>query len=521
MLIKDYLKNNPDNIQKLNSYSEEVLIFLELNLKPVEKILNSLYAEKSRGRPHKDPVKIFRSLLLMTALNETGITEFSKRLKREEILAVLCQWEPDDTPSTGTFYNFIYRLQDGPYKKPCCHIEKPSQSDKGTHRRNLRNEKLQKAEKEKQQQDYDENDLVTDKLTKFLLKHTDEARQEDLLKRLEDIFMSIAIKPSYEKGLLGDIEKLDVSGDGSCIKSGANENGKPTCRCFRQGIKKCGCDRLYKDPDADWGYDSYNERFYFGDKFYQICNFASKHNLPLHIFIGPASETDYTLSLKSFDRMLKLFKEHDFPAIITGASFDKGHDAMGIYDYFFQKNIPVAIPLNKRGEKVTIRGIKFSENGVPICKGGLPMRYHGYNPRKKRHLYCCPVKKAAQRDNKRIYIAYPEECPLKVLCEPDTVLSPTVHVSIKSNLRIFPVIPRDSKRYKELYKERTATERSNSAKKFAYPLERALCKSRAHRIIRLYLISIIEHKKAIYKEETKGLTKEQILELILKKIEMQ
>ena len=35
------------------------------------------------------------------------------------------------------------------------------------------------------------------------------------------------------KGLLGDIEKLDVSGDGSCIKSGANENGKPTCKCFK------------------------------------------------------------------------------------------------------------------------------------------------------------------------------------------------------------------------------------------------------------------------------------------------
>jgi len=110
---------------------------------------------------------------------------------------------------------------------------------------------------------------------------------------------------------------------------------------------------------------------------------------------------------------------------------------------------------------------------------------------------------------------------LKVLCEPDTVLSPVVSVSIKHNPRIFTIIPRDSDRFKELYKERTATERSNSFKKFAYPLERARCKSSAHRIIRLYLISIIEHKKAIYKEETKGLTKEQILELILKKIEMQ
>lgn len=110
---------------------------------------------------------------------------------------------------------------------------------------------------------------------------------------------------------------------------------------------------------------------------------------------------------------------------------------------------------------------------------------------------------------------------MKVLCEPDTVLSPVVSVSIKHNPRIFTIIPRDSDRFKELYKERTATERSNSFKKFAYPLERARCKSSAHRIIRLYLISIIEHKKAIYKEETKGLTKEQILELILKKIEMQ
>ena len=135
------------------------------------------------------------------------------------------------------------------------------------------------------------------------------------------------------------------------------------------------------------------------------------------------------------------------------------------------------------------------------------MKHHGYIPKKKSRVYCCPVKKPTRRNGKYVYIPHTDECPLKVLCEPDTLLSPTIHISVKSNLRIFPVIPRDSKRYKELYKERTATERSNSAKKFAYPLERARCKSRAHRIIRLYLISIIEHKKLYIKKKLKGLLK--------------
>jgi len=501
------------------SYLDEKIIISDIDFSPVAELLASLYSPEPRGRKPRDPVCVLRSLILMVMLNETSITRWAKRLRSDEFLSVIAGWEPGKSPSVSTFYQFLYRLQDGPYKKKCSHIEKPSELDKGWHKRNFKKEDKKKKKEQKKEIDHQKQDSITQKLAEELLANSEQPRQNDLTKRLQDLLMELGVKPSIKKELIDPME-LELCGDGSSIVSGARKQGKCICNCLKEkNIRKCDCHRLYKDPDADFGYDPYRDEYYYGDTMYQICYSSKGHDLPVNIIAGPASETDYTLSLKAYDSCIKTFREHDITANITAAIMDAGHDAMGNYFYFRQKDIPALIPLNSRGAKEAYRdNIKLSSRGIPLCKGCIEMRHISYNKTKMKHSFGCPVKRGTHRKGNYIYVAHTEECPLGALCSPDTKHGPVVSISSRDNPRLFPDIPRSSQKFKELYKLRTGTERSNAAKKEAYPFHRARLKSRAARLIRLYLIAIVEHRKAIYKEDTKGLSKEQIVELFENKI---
>ena len=492
--------------------TEKTFIIYHLDLSPVEELLTSLYSTDPRGRKPRDPICIFRSLILMVLEGETSINNWAETLRSNSSLSLLSGWEPGTSPSVSTFYKFLDRLQDGPYRKPCEHIHKASELDKGKHLKNFK-----KSDKEKKkEQDHAKNDSVTAKLKDDLLAASHQPRQNELLKRLEDLFVELALKPSIKKGLI-DPFNLIVSGDGSSFKSGSNRFGKPSCNCLvEENLRKCDCPRLYTDPDSDWGYDSYRKVFYYGDTFYQLCYSSKGHDLPLHILCGPASETDYTLSLKSFDRFLKVLNEHNIRFHIPAAIFDAGHDAMGIYLYFREKFIPTIIPLNHRGGTNYYKNkIRLSDKGIPLCKGGQEMMHLNYNQKKMKHQFGCPIKRGTHRNGKYVYVTHHDECPLDTRCSPDTKHGPTKSIFSKDNPRMFPDIPRNTPKFRKLYNLRSGTERSNSAKKNAFPLDRFKSRSRARRLIFLYLIAILEHWKAIYKEETKGLSKEQIVDSLL------
>jgi len=63
-------------------------------------------------------------------------------------------------------------------------------------------------------------------------------------------------------------------------------------------------------PPLIGAYDAYRDVYYFGHTFYQHLVSFNGHDLPVHLSIGPASETDFTLSLKSLDRFLKTGADH-------------------------------------------------------------------------------------------------------------------------------------------------------------------------------------------------------------------
>jgi hypothetical protein len=256
----------------------------------------------------------------MILLRYTSISRWAQHLKAKPRLARIAGFEPFDTPVAGSFYHFIDRLEDGTYQKPCeyqaMHRIKPSKLRKGKHLRNLASEKEQR--KKDKETDANVYDSVTKKLKDNLQASHDQPRPDDMLKRLEDILIKCAIIPSAKRGLLGDTKaitititiSISISGDGSSLPTGASPKGKPSCKCREEGIYNynCKCPRYYSDTTADWGYDSYRECYYFGHTFYQHVVSTNGHDLPhlpLYVSISRASETDFTLSMKSMDRLRK------------------------------------------------------------------------------------------------------------------------------------------------------------------------------------------------------------------------
>ena len=480
---------------------DAALMLLRLNLDPLIPMLQSLYAPAPRGRPPIDPVRIMRALLLMSVLRYTSLTLFAQDLHRQPRLAILAGFAPFQTPSVGAFYLFLDRLENGPFQPTCAHRVPLSALRKGAHRRDLKQEKADKEAR--RQQILAQCDSLTRQLTDELVQHSTQPRPDDFLKRMEDALINTAVIPSARRGLLGELHRVVVCGDGSALVTGASPAGKPSCQCRTEGTSQCACPRFYSDPTADWGYDSYREVYYFGHTFYQHLVSSRGHDLPVHIAIGPASESDFTLSLKSLDRFTKASREHQLDLTIYAAVYDAGHDSLGNYEYLQAKQINPVIVLNPRtGQHPTPTGTaaRVNDQGIPICPAGLLMRRHTQTAN-HRIVYNCPVKRPTHEDGKTVWKAHTAECPHQVLCQPDTKMGPTVSVRTDADPRYYPPLARDSTEFKRLLRERSGCERSNSTKKVTYKLAGRPCRSATHYLVRLYLISIIEHAKAWLAED--------------------
>jgi hypothetical protein len=482
---------------------EAAHLLLRLDLDCLSEDLKKLYSDSPRGRPPYLPISMLRALLLMSILRFVSIEKFVRELRSQPRLAFMAGFHPTKTPSVGAFYLFIDRLEDGHFEKSCSHRIKPSRVRKRSLLRNLKKEKAEKQQL--RNKILSQSDSITNNLKNQLLNAAHQPRPADYLQRLEDLLIKSAVIPSAARGLLGDLNKLIIVGDGAALPTGVSWQGVATCDCSKQGIYSCDHDRLYRDHTANWGYDSYRECFYFGHCYYQHCVSSQGHDLPIQIMVAPASESDFTHSLKSLDRMIKAFSQHNLPINIYAAAYDSGHDSLGNYQFLIDKQIHPVISLNERKSqavKPTGSAQQVNQQGVPICIGGLPMRRQGVT-KHKTIAYCCPVKRPSHEDGKYLMKSYPQQCPLKVLCQPDTKMGPVVTVSPKDDPRHYPVIERGSDRYNQIMNLRSGCERSNSMKKVVHRLDQRPCRSSTHYLFRLYLISIVEHAKAWLAQDKK------------------
>ena len=138
-------------------------------------------------------------------------------------------------------------------------------------------------------------------------------------------------------------------------------------------------------------------------------------------------------------------------------AFDAGFDAWYVYEHFYRQNQPLeagfaAVPRSRRGGKRR----RFDEHGLPLCEAGLamPLKYtftcRTTRIEHERGRYVCPL-------------VYPERtgdsCPIDHKNWPKGCVT-TLATSVGARTR--HQLDRESAIYKEIYKQRTATERINS-----------------------------------------------------------
>ena len=441
--------------------------FWLLDLSGTASLLKSRYA--THGIKATDPANILRAYLLMLQVGRTSITAWVDDLRRVPLYAIISGFEPGHTPGVGTFYDFFARFW--PLASP--HI-----SARLKPKRNKKPVKGKKGEKAPTTTPKKIERLVNRLLVR---RPAPSPLPTDILMSL---FRAQFVEVSVKLGLMGDVSALSVAGDGTPIRTAAFPRSKRICSCLAQGIPDCTCNRLYSQPDCNIGWDSHRNCHYFGYHLYMFTASDSHADLPLYPRLGPASRHDSVSLVVGIKEFEQYYPDWHWKRVLL----DAAHDAMPFYRYFQYKGTIPFIDLNKRqtGNKRYKDNITVSAYGVPICQKGLAMKDNGYDRSRGRRKYRCPLMKKGV-------------CTCDTPCS-DSSYGRCVYTYTKDNPRLFPPVARDSDEWKNVYKRRTAVERSNKREKVDYRFEAARHRSTKMWLTRIFGIMMCQHLDAWYQE---------------------
>ncbi len=258
----DYQQQTSSALSAIAKHSPHALLEYQ---DPISKvfILNLLVLPlySTTGRPSENQPEIFRSLVLMTSLGYP-LDKWIVKLIHNPVLKAACGFR-GKLPGVASYYDFINRLiklDEKPRHKP----------KKRKPRKKIgKNKKLPPK-----------RPGTVKKLVKEILKGRRFNRRPERL--LQEIFAAAAVKPSIDLGLVS--QTVSISGDGTCIKTGASS----------YGVKTCECKGRFSDPNATWGWDSHNEQYFYGYTGYFISTYnkAEKLDLPLYLRLVEASRHD-------------------------------------------------------------------------------------------------------------------------------------------------------------------------------------------------------------------------------------
>lgn len=432
------------------------------DLSPAISHFTGLYA--ASGRPARDPVALFRSLLLMRVLKVVSLDVWVKQMRSFPLWAILSGFPPGDVPGVGTFYDFAARLWPG---------SSPHINLKVHHSR-----KKPKKGKKGQKAPVKRPGAVDRLVNHFLVESHVKPGPYDALHLL---FKDVFVMPSARLGLLGDTRALSVAGDGTSVRTGGGRYGKSLCGCRKRGIYRCDCLRRFSDADASWGWDSYREEYFYGRSLYFFTAVDSPHDLPLYLNFFYAQRHDSVCFVPAWVDLVRLYPEFSFARCLL----DSAHDAYAIYRLLRHYGVDAFIDLNKRNEGNVVYkdDISLSPDGIPICSGGHIMAYHGPCYGRMRHKWRCPKSRkswgvvcdrnCSASDYGRVFYTYEED-----------------------NLRFFTRLPRNSPAWKGIYKGRTGVERTNKRAKCDYQLEQKKRRSTRDWFLEALLASSCLHMDA-------------------------
>ena len=428
------------------------------------------------GRPAKNQPQILRSFILFLLLYSEGLAKPSltlwvDRLKDDRVLASLIGCTTNLLPPLGSYFDFMDRLWAAPatglYARakllPASWNRRKPDRPKGKH---------QKAQETKQK--------ITESIEKRLMAGKD--IPFNFGRRLQQFFYHAAVLPSMECGLIPE-GRLTVSGDGTALHTHACPNGH-----HRDGSPD-GL-RHFSDPDAAWGWDSDLDQYYFGYTLFQLsCHNAElKTDVPFLLRFTSAKRHDSVSFLVSFHELGK-----HMPAVSIGnMCLDSAMDNYPTYRILQKKEIRAFIDLNdKCGRPKTIPdAITIDRDGTPICQAGLRMKPNGFDQSSGYLMWRCTYGK--------------EHCSkCKNSCS-DSRYGRVVKTRPEWDIRLYTDVPRGTDAYKEIYKQRTATERINNRILNDYGLHRMFIHTKEHYSFMTTMIGICIHLDARYKQLVKA-----------------
>lgn len=213
--------------------------------------------------------------------------------------------------------------------------------------------------------------------------------------------------------------------------------------------------RRIGDKDAEWGMrhkaNSYGEMvWYYGYKAHIISD--ANYEVPIAITTTTAKSNDGKL-LRPLSQQAKAKFNWYAPDYLLA---DKGYDDQDLHRYLRSKGTAAVIAIRKPTARDGMYDGFFNADGDPTCMGMVGMQYVSTDPTTKYQLWKCR----------------PEGCHLqysgtKAITHCDTAewLDPD------DNPRLLTDIPRNSKRWKRLYRKRWSVERVFSSLKHSRLLE--------------------------------------------------
>lgn len=256
-------------------------------------------------------------------------------------------------------------------------------------------------------------------------------------------------------------------------------------------IEACSNGRRAKksDPDARWGAKGSKDNhsggegekkekdlyWWFGYKLHLLVD--AIYELPITFIVTPANESD-TQQLKPLLEKARIDRPEAKPeAVIGDKGYDSGSNNKLIYDEY--KASPI-IPIKER------KGAQLPDicnaKGTPTCGCGLDMVFWG---RDGTYLkYRCP------------HVLGKGICKSLSRCTASSY-GYVLKLPIKDDPRRHPPVPRESKKWKRLYRLRTAIERVNSRLKDLLMLRHITVRGMAKVVVRSLLSLLVMGAMAV------------------------
>jgi hypothetical protein len=417
---------------RVAALDKSILKLYLLDLDPLLPVVKPLYP--GLGRPALNQQGIIRSLVLMLDQQEHSITKWALKIGSDPLLFDLCGFDTDYAPALASYYDLLVRLWIADYSSQ---LRKKARLKRFISRPKKKLKANQKLPPKRP-------GVVKRLVNRAIKGKINSSGPQDVLQKL---LARVVVDTSAKMGILGNLENFSVAFDGSTFLSGASAYGVKKCKCRSKRIYNCDCPRLFSDPDARWGWDSYRERYFYGDTLFNVTASDSPYDLPILIKLVQANRHDSATTVYALTDIFRLFPDLRFKSFLADGAMDN----YPTYELLKHLKMVPFIALDARTKaKLSYPHpdvVSFDEQKRPVCKGEKPFAYWGFCQPHRLKYRCW-------------YKAKGLEPPEKCRCS-DSNYGKTIYLKTEHDPRMFTPIPRHSQAFKDKFKTRTSVERTN------------------------------------------------------------